>query len=117
VCVEGAAFINCKWGETVIANIDLRTLGEFNPGEHVNPSSVGIDTLHLTAGGAPLSEMPEPYRGFFIACGVNPELLEPKQVGALDMLRQVTGELAGKQQSGILGASPSAGFLTAGDEG
>ena len=114
--VEGSVFADSRWNGTLINGIDLRTVGELNLGEHENPSSVGVDTLYLTAGGLPLSEMPEPYRGFFIACGVNPELFEAKQLGALELLRQVTGELAGKQQSGILGASAPAGALAAGDE-
>jgi hypothetical protein len=101
----------------VIANVDLRSLGEFNLGVHVLPSSVGVDTLYLATGDLSLGEMPEPFRSFFIACGVKSEMFEAKQVGALDMLRQVTGELAGKQQSGILGASGAAGSLTSGDKG
>jgi len=47
----------------------------------------------LTSGGELLrSGMPEPYRSFFLACGVPIEFLQPR-TGSLAALRQITAEL------------------------
>jgi uncharacterized protein YjbI with pentapeptide repeats len=85
----------CVWNETVLSNTDLTVTRSISSARHERSSSVAVDTIWLAAHGDPrISGVPEPYRSFFVGCGVPPYLLGSSGEDVLGLLRGVTSELS-----------------------